>query len=54
MLPYLCPEIIEWLLTWGAQPEDVLPSEEPSTEVNQDSSDNTTTAKQLPRSTENE
>jgi hypothetical protein len=49
MLPYLCPEMIEWLLTWSTQSEDRSSSEEKIAELSQDSIDNKTTGKQLQR-----
>jgi hypothetical protein len=45
MLPYIGPEMFEWLRTWGAQPEDLSTREVPTAELNHDSSDNETTGK---------
>jgi hypothetical protein len=47
MLPYLGPEILEWLLTWGARPEDGSSSEQPTAPLSHESTDNKTTGEQM-------
>jgi hypothetical protein len=49
MLPFIGPEMFEWLLRWGAQPEDLSPGEDPIAGLNQDAGNDKTTASQQQR-----
>jgi hypothetical protein len=49
MLPFIGPEMFEWLLRWGAHPEDLSTGENTIPELNQDSSNEKTTDQQQPR-----
>jgi hypothetical protein len=49
MLPFIGPEILEWLLCRGAQAEDSFIKEDPIAEPNQDSSIDKTVSSQKPR-----
>jgi hypothetical protein len=49
MLPFIGPEMFEWLLCWGAQPEDLSTGEDPIAELNQDANNDKTRASRQPR-----
>jgi hypothetical protein len=49
MLPFIGPEMFEWLLTWGAQTEDLSTSEELAAELHQDCGNDEATVKQQRR-----